>query len=75
LLTQGIIQDASKGFSQSESVKSLQTFMSHVSRDVVTVLSKIDEEMADLNSQNATALSKIEKMSKDMAEKVGKLVS
>jgi hypothetical protein len=67
------IQDASKGFSQSESVKSLQTFMSHVSRNVDTVLLKIDEEMADLNSQNATALSKIEKMSKDMAEKVGKL--
>ena len=67
------IQDASKGFSQSESVKSLQTFMSHVSRDVDTVLSKIDEEMADLNSQNATALSEIEKMFKDMAEKVGKL--
>ena len=67
------IQDASKGFSQSESVKSLQTFMSHVSRDVDTVLLKIDEEMADLNSQNAIALSKIEKMFKDMAEKVGKL--
>jgi len=67
------IQDASKGFSQSESVKSLQTFMRHVSRDVDTVLLKIDEEMADLNSQNATALSKIEKMSKVMAGKVGKL--